>query len=281
MGLLDGQVVVFTGAGSGIGRAVVKRYVAEGARVVAVDVSERVKELPGELGDLGGPHELGGRRDLAGAVIPVVADVSTWEGNAQAVTAALDSWGKLDVFVGNAGITDGAQPLEDIPGEVLPAGFHELFSVNVLAPLLGVRAALDALIASRGSVILTGSFAGSNAAGGGVLYTASKHAVEGLVRQLAYELAPDVRVNGVAPGVAPTRLRGTTALGQSMSDSVLDGTREALPLQEVPPVESYGGIYTLLASRTEAAIMTGTMITADSGLAVRGIARPGGRVGRK
>ncbi|MQY14149.1 Cis-2,3-dihydrobiphenyl-2,3-diol dehydrogenase [Streptomyces sp. RB5] len=265
MGVLDGQTVVLTGAGSGIGRAVVRRYAAEGARVVAVDITERVGELSAELGE---------------AVIPVVADVATWEGNVRAVRTALDAWGRLDVFVGNAGITDSARPLEDIPGDALPAAFGELFGVNVLAPMLGVRAALDALIASHGAVILTGSFAGSSAAGGGVLYTASKHAVEGLVRQLAYELAPDVRVNGVAPGVAPTRLRGTSALGQGMADSVLDGTKEALPLQEVPDTDAYGGVFTLLASRTDAGVMTGTMITADSGLAIRGIARPGGRVGR-
>ncbi|MFQ6395555.1 SDR family NAD(P)-dependent oxidoreductase [Nocardia sp. KC 131] len=263
MGALDGQIVVFTGAGAGIGRAVVERYVAEGACVVAVDISERVLELASELGP---------------AVRPLVADIATWEGNTAAVDAALTTWGRLDVFVANAGITDAARPLEDIPGERLPTAFGELFGVNVLAPLLGVRAALDSLLESRGSVIITGSFAGSNTAGGGVLYTASKHAVHGLVRQLAYELAPDVRVNGVAPGVAPTRLRGTVALGQTTADSVLDGTRERLPLQAIPPTDAYSGIFTLLASRTEAAAMTGSVVTADSGLSVRGIARPGGRV---
>ncbi|MFF3574883.1 SDR family NAD(P)-dependent oxidoreductase [Nocardia jiangxiensis] len=263
MGALDGQTVVFTGAGAGIGRAVVRRYVAEGARVVAVDLSEQVLELTDELGD---------------AVRPLVADVSTWAGNTAAVATALDAWGRLDVFVGNAGITDAARPLEDIPGEQLTGAFGELFGVNVLAPLLGARACLDALIESRGSIIITGSFASTNAAGGGVLYTASKHAVHGVIRQLAYELAPDVRVNGVAPGVAPTRLRGTTALGQTAADSVLDGTREALPLQEIPSVDAYSGLFTMLASRTDGQAMTGVLVTADSGLSVRGIARPGGRV---
>lgn len=264
MGRLDGKVAVFTGAGAGIGRAVVGRYVAEGARVVAVDISPRVHELPGQLGD---------------RVIPVQADVSTWDGNVAAAAAARDAWGRIDVFVGNAGITDGMVPFESIPGEELTKAFTELFAVNVLALTLGVRAALDDLIAAGGTAILTGSFASSNAAGGGVLYTASKHAVLGLIRQLAYELAPDVRVNGVAPGVAPTRLRGLSALGQGTTDSVLDGTREALPLQEVPDLDAYSGVFTLLAS-DESAAMTGTLVTADSGLAIRGIAKPGGRVGR-
>ncbi|GGQ25388.1 hypothetical protein BKA00_002481 [Actinomadura coerulea] len=80
------------------------------------------------------------------------------------------------------------------------------------------------------------------------------------------------------PGVAPTRLRGTATLGQTATDSVLDGTKEALPLQEIPGIDAYSGIFTLLASRSDSAVMTGTMVTADSGLGIRGIARPGGRV---
>lgn len=266
MGLLDGQVIVFTGAGAGIGRSVVKRYAAEGARVVAVDISEAVNELPAELGN---------------AVVPVVANVTTWEGNATAAQTALDQWGRIDVFVGNAGITDNARPLEDIAGDQLPKAFGELFGVNVLAPMLGARACFDALVESKGSVILTGSFASTNAAGGGALYTASKHAVLGLIRQLAYEFAPDVRVNGVAPGVAPTRLRGTESLGQQAVDSVLDGTDKALPTQEIAPVSAYDGVFTMLASRTESAAMTGSLVAVDSGLSIRGINKPGGRVGKR
>lgn len=262
MGVLDGKVVVLTGAAAGIGRAVVHRYVAEGARVVAVDLSGSVHDLADELG---------------AAVAALVADVSTWEANVAATQLARDRFGPVDVFVGNAGITDGARAMEELPGEQLAAAFDELFGVNVRAPLLGVRAAVDDLVTTRGTVILTGSYAGRHAGGGGALYTASKHAVLGLVRQLAYELAPDVRVNGVAPGVAPTRLRGTTALGQTRSDSVLDGTRAMLPLQQVPEPEDYTGVFTLLASEAAAA-MTGTMVDVDSGLGIRGIARPGGRV---
>lgn len=263
MGVLDGEVVVFTGAGAGIGRSVVRRYVAEGARVVAVDISDQVVQLAAELGP---------------AVVPLIADVATWDGAQSAVELAVTTWGRLDLLVANAGITDGARPLEEIDGAQLPAAFAELFGVNVLGPLLGVRAALDALTASRGSVIVTGSYASTNAGGGGVLYTSSKHAVHGLIRQLAYELAPDIRVNGVAPGVAPTRLRGTESLGQQPQDSVLEGTERALPLQEVPSVSAFDGVFTMLASREQSAAMTGSLVTVDSGLAIRGIAKPGGRV---
>lgn len=263
MRVLEGKVVILTGAGAGIGAAVARRYVQEGARVVGVDRSAGIHALAQELGP---------------ALIPVVADVSTWEGNQAAVDAARREWGRIDVFVGNAGITDAAQALADIPGPSVSSAFTELFGVNVLAPMLGVRAALDDLIAAKGCVILTASFASFNVAGGGALYTASKHAVLGLIRQLAYELAPDVRVNGVAPGVAPTRLRGLGALGQAETDSVLDGTRYVLPLQKVPSVEEYTGIFTLLASAEQSGLMTGSVITADSGLSIRGLTKPGGRV---
>ncbi|MFV2173742.1 SDR family NAD(P)-dependent oxidoreductase [Actinomadura sp. LOL_016] len=264
MGALDGKSIMLTGAGSGIGRAVVRRYVAEGARVVAVDIDgEGLASLAAESG---------------GAVVPLVADVRSWQDNVTAVETAVTEFGGLDVLVANAGITDGARPLLDIPGEKLTGAFQELTAVNVLAALLAARAAADALIRSRGSIIVTGSYASFHASGGGVLYTASKHALLGVVRQLAYELAPDVRVNGVAPGIAPTRLRGIDVLGQDRSDSVLEGTAAVLPLQEVPSTDSYGGLYTLLANPADSGHLTGTMIAADSGLSVRGLARPGGRV---
>lgn len=264
MGALDGKVVVFTGCATGIGRATVRRFIAEGARVVALDVAPGVHELAAELGD---------------CVVAVQGDVSTWETNRAASQAAVDAWGRIDVFVANAGIFDAMTPLEEIAGERLTGAFRELYAVNVLGPMLGVRACLDELIASRGAVIITGSFAGSNTAGGGILYTSSKHALHGAIRQLAYELAPTVRVNGVAPGVAATQMRGISALGQSAGDAVIDGTREVLPLRQIPDFDAYAAMYTLLAS-SESAAMTGSIVTIDSGLGVRGIARPGGRVGR-
>jgi len=262
-GRLEGKVAVVTGAAGGIGRGVVERYVAEGARVVAVDRSvDGVEAL---------------RRDFADSLIPVVGDVAAWSTNAEAARVAVEDLGGLDVFVGNAGISDHGRPLESLGGEEIPAAFHELFGINVKSYMLGARACLDGLLTSGGCIILTASFASFNPAGGGILYTASKHAVLGVVRQLAYELAPDVRVNGVAPGVAPTRLGGVESLDQAPADAVLPGSEEMLPLGQVPAAESYAGAFVYLASATESAQATGSVVTADSGLSVRGIARPGGR----
>ncbi|MRE27212.1 SDR family NAD(P)-dependent oxidoreductase, partial [Klebsiella quasipneumoniae] len=101
--------------------------------------------------------------------------------------------------IGNAGIWDHNASLVNTPAETLETGFHELFNVNVLGYLLGAKACAPALIASEGSMIFTLSNAAWYPGGGGPLYTASKHAATGLIRQLAYELAPKVRVNGVGP----------------------------------------------------------------------------------
>jgi NAD(P)-dependent dehydrogenase (short-subunit alcohol dehydrogenase family) len=114
-----------------------------------------------------------------------------------------------------------------------------------------------------------------------VVYTASKHAVVGLVEQLAFELAPAVRVNGVAPGFMRTDIRGPSALGQaertlaSMPD--LDElARLLLPLKFLPDPTDYTGHYVQLASRTNAAATTGVVVDCDSGFFVRGMPPPPG-----
>jgi NAD(P)-dependent dehydrogenase (short-subunit alcohol dehydrogenase family) len=256
MGNLDGQVALVVGAAGGIGRAVVQRYVAEGASVLAVD---RDASRLAELG-------AGDRVDV------FAADVSDWASAERAVAAAVDRFGGLDVLVSCVGIYDQAVRLVDIPGDRLAAAFDECFRVNVGSALLLVRAAIRPLAERRGRIVLTGSFAGHRTAGGGVLYTASKHALVGVVSQLAYELAPKIRVNAVAPGVAATVMSGLGSLDQARQPALLPGTEDALPLGVLPDVADYGALYALLGSATDSAATTGSVMLADSGLLVRGVA---------
>ena len=190
MGWLEGDVALITGAGSGLGRALVDRFVAEGARVLAFDrAADRLAAA-----ESANP----------GSVVGVAGDVTVAGDNERAVARALDQFGQLDTFIGNAGMFDYGASLVDTPIEALDHAFDELFALNVKACLLGVKAAVPALMESGGSVLLTASMGSTHAGVGGVVYTASKHAVVGLVRQMAYELAPRVRVNGVAPGFMRT-----------------------------------------------------------------------------
>lgn len=257
MTLLSGQVAIVTGAGGGIGRGIVDRFVREDARVMAVDAdAERLSALIGNYGD---------------AVRTIVADVADWNANLRVVAATLDSFGRLDCFVGNAGVFDYGMRLDAMNGAHIADAAAELLGVNLIGYLLGVRAALDALRECRGNVILTGSFASSEPSGGGILYTASKHGVVGVVRQLAYELAPAIRVNGVSPGVAPTVLKGLKSLGQNEQTAVFPGTSAKLPLARMPEAADFAGTYAFLAS-PDAVHITGSMFPVDSGLAIRGIA---------
>lgn len=265
MGWLEGEVALVTGAGSGLGRALVDRFVSEGAKVVAFDRNgERVAAVEAEHPD-----------DVVGAV----GDVTVPGDSEVAVERALSAFGRLDAFIGNAGLFDYGATVLDTPIDLLSKGFDELFAVNVKGYLLGVKAAVTALVESSGCVVLTASLASRNAGVGGVVYTASKHAVVGLVEQLALELAPAVRVNGVAPGFMRTDIRGPGALGQadrtlaSLPD--LDElARGVLPLRRLPEPADYTGHYVQLASRRNAAATTGTVVECDGGFSVRGMPRP-------
>ena len=198
-GWLEGRRALVIGAGSGIGRAVVDAFLAEGARVAVLErdggkCEEFAAEIPG---------------------LPVVAgDATTREANEAAVAATVDAYGGLDVLVNCVGIFDFYQGIGELAVERLDDAIDEMFLVNVKSHLRAVKAGLPQLRANRGAVILTESTSAYFPGRGGVLYVSSKFAVRGLVTALAHELAPEVRVNGVAPGgTLNTDLRGLGSLG--------------------------------------------------------------------
>lgn len=264
-GWLADQVAIVTGASTGIGRAVVQRYLAEGARgVVAVDRDEAgLEALAAGHGD---------------RVRTVAGDVREWAVHEAAVATACSAYGGLDVAVGNAGVFDFHRPLAKYTPESLISAMDELFAINVRGYLLLAMAARERLAERRGSLVFTASVASHEAGGGGVLYVSSKHAVLGLIRRLAMEFAPDVRVNGVGPGGTLTQLRGTETLGQAQRELVTD--REASsariaatnPLRLAQEAEDHAGLYVLLASRENSRAVTGQVFLSDGGVGVRPIA---------
>lgn len=268
-GWLEGYVALVTGGGTGIGRAVVDRFVAEGAKVCAM-----VRSAADGMDLI---------RDHGDAVSVIEGDVRSAGDNAAAVAATLDRFGRLDTLVANAGIWDFFLSLEATHADVLAATFDEIMAVNVKGSLLSAKAAVPALRESHGSIIMTVSNAGFHAGGGGPVYVASKHAQVGLIRQLAYELAPDVRVNGVAPGATATGLRGAAAAGQaerSLEDveGLEDAVSRTLPLGFVAQPQDHAGLYVVLASRENARCTTGDIFRSDGGWEVRA---PGRRPGRR
>jgi cis-2,3-dihydrobiphenyl-2,3-diol dehydrogenase len=259
---LDGEVAYLTGGASGLGRGIAERFVAEGARVVVLDRSaDRLAEMREQLGE---------------RFVGIEGDVRSLASHQQAVARAIDAFGKLDCVIPNAAIWDYSTALVDIPEDDFEDTFNEMFAVNVKGYLFAVKASLKHLVESKGSVIFSISTSGFYAGGGGPLYVATKHAIVGLVRQLAYELAPHVRVNGIAPGgIAGSDIRGPASLGlQDTSISTIplaEILANVLPMGEMATAAEYAGAYVFLASRIDNVPATNAIINLDGGIGVRGL----------
>jgi NAD(P)-dependent dehydrogenase (short-subunit alcohol dehydrogenase family) len=259
-GLLAGCRSLVVGGGSGIGRAVVEAFQDQGALVAVLERDEAKCA------------------DLAAAgrgVVITQGDATAWGDTDTAVSAAVSAFGGLDVLVSCVGLFDFYRGLATLSRDEVDAGFDEAFRVNVKSQLVSVHAALPALREAKGAVVLTASTSGFYPGRGGVLYVASKFAVRGVVLSLAHELAPDVRVNGVAPGgTLGTDLRGLTALGHD--ETRLDdrpGRRDELlartPLHVALTSQDHAASYVFLASDA-ARGMTGTFLHPDGGMAAKG-----------
>jgi NAD(P)-dependent dehydrogenase (short-subunit alcohol dehydrogenase family) len=249
-----------TGGTGGIGSAVVRRYVAEGAKVgvMARDAAQLAK-LKDELGD---------------AIVTVQGDVVQYKDNQRALAATLEAFGRLDTFVGNAAVFDYFTRLDRIAPEDLESSFQRLFAVNVQGYLLGARCCIDALRETRGSMIFTLSNSAFYAGGGGILYVTAKHALVGMIRQLAYELAPDIRVNGVAPGATNTPMKSLEGLNKksvplNQIPGFEEGAAQAMPLKRIAEPEDHTGHYVLLASRKDSGLTTANIIHSDGGWEIR------------
>jgi NAD(P)-dependent dehydrogenase (short-subunit alcohol dehydrogenase family) len=258
-GWLDGRVAVCTGGGSGIGRAVVEAFLAHGARVGVLDVD---------------PSKCAGLARMGPRVFARVGDATSAADNEGLVAEALDRWGRIDAAATFVGIFDLYTPLTGIPAGQFDAAFEEIFAINVKSALVTARASLPALQDAKGSLILTLSSSSFYAGRGGALYVASKFALRGVVKQLAHEVAPDVRVNGVAPGgTLDTDLRGLRSLGRfgERLDDRPDRApqmRQRTPLQVALRPADHAAAYVYLAS-DQARGLTGEVIRSDGGMGVR------------
>ncbi|MGW0577002.1 SDR family NAD(P)-dependent oxidoreductase [Streptomyces sp. NPDC002920] len=212
---LEGRGVVVTGAASGIGRATALKFAQEGAKVLVADLDrtgaeETVKEI-----------------DTAGGVaLAVVGDLSDRQVVDTVVERAMEAFGRLDVLVNNAGIMDRMSAL----GETDDTEWERVIRINLTAPFLLTRAVLPHMLAAgRGSIVFTASEAGLRGSAAGAAYTASKHGIVGLVKNLAVMYrGQGIRANAVAPGPTVTNVRvdaspkahGPTVVGQLIGANI-------------------------------------------------------------
>jgi NAD(P)-dependent dehydrogenase (short-subunit alcohol dehydrogenase family) len=240
-----GQVAIVTGAGSGIGRASARAFARAGARVLGV--GRRADALASTASGYPG---------IAACSVDLRA-----EGAAEAVVGeAVARWGRVDVVVNNAGVT-ALMPLAEVTAERVA----DLFAINVTAPSLLARAALEQLKTSGGSVVNVSSTFGHRPAAGIAHYAASKAAVEQLTRSWAVELAPHrVRVNAVAPG--PTESEALTAAGlpEVLIEQIKSDEAARIPMgRRGEPDEVAAWILRLADAHTS--WLTGQVLTVDGG----------------
>ena len=190
MGRLQGKSVIITGAGSGIGRAAALLFTKEGAKLIAVDRTEAVKETVDEVKKAGGVAEA------------MIADAGSEKDVMAVIDKAVKTHGRLDVIWANAGVSGGLVPL----GEQTVEQWQEVLRINLIGPFLAVKHAMPHMVKQQsGAIVLTASVAGLKAGASGHPYAASKAGVISLVQTTAYSLTgTGVRINAVCPGLIET-----------------------------------------------------------------------------
>lgn len=255
-GTLQGRRILVTGAGSGIARAAAERYDKEGASVTVLTRSTR------------GADDV---RDASqGRIRVVVGDATDTSALSDAIAVASHEDGRLDHLTCGVGVFDNYARVSDLSPTELAVAAEEVWRLNIKGTLLAVNLAAPALRAARGSVTLTLSESAFTAVGGGTLYGSSKWALRGVVDHLSAELAPEIRVNGVAPGgTGGTRFGGLSSLGQTTTADRVEGRDERIAagtlLHVTPMPTDHAGAYRFLADPVDSRVVTGIIIRTDGG----------------
>lgn len=245
-GRFAGMTIIVTGAGSGIGRATAMRVASEGGRVIATDVvAQRLDDL---------------RKDIAGSQLEtVVGDVSKSETIEEILRAAGE---RIDGLANVAGIMDAFLP----PSEVDDATWERVFSVNVTAPMRLTRAVLPLMIAAgAGTIVNVASEAALRGSSAGAAYTASKHAIAGFTKSVAFFHGPQgIRANAVAPGAVQTNIEAP--MGSDYAASLIGPLVQAVAPVNAQPEQLAAAISWLLSS--DSSNVNGAILPSDGGWSV-------------
>jgi NAD(P)-dependent dehydrogenase (short-subunit alcohol dehydrogenase family) len=249
----NGKVALITGAGNGIGRASAIGFASRGAKVVVVD---RDKDA--------GEATAGILRQQGAEALFVSADVTKSAEVQNYVKAALDAYGRIDCFYNNAGIEGSVAPTAEYDEDM----FDRVMAVNVKGVFLGLRHVLPVMIKqASGSVVNTASVAGLVASPGMPAYVASKHAVIGLTKTAAGEVARcGVRVNAVCPGPIDTRMIHSLEQQVNPGDPGAVGARyqSTIPLGRYGTADEVANVVQFLCSDF-ASNVTGAQYVVDGG----------------
>ena len=249
---LDGKVAVVTGAAGVIGTATIKLLAERGAKIVAIDRREQdlkaaVRELP-----------------ASAEALVVAADVTQEDEVADYVRAATNRFGTIDVFYNNAGVEGEIKPITEYSLEA----FRRVIDVNVVGVFLGLKHVLPVMLKqNKGSIINTASIAGLMGSPHIAVYSASKHAVVGLTKSVAWECTgTGVRINCVCPGLIDSRMLSAIFQGRFGGNAPppMDKIVERIPARRLGQASEVASVVAFLAS-DEASYVSGSAYTVDGG----------------
>jgi len=247
-----GKVAVVTGAAGGIGRAACVRFASDGAQVVGVDLAgSELDETVAAVSSAGGE------------ILTVEADGTQGGDAANYVERALERFGRIDAFFNNAGIEGLRAPLWELAED----DFDRVIAVNLKGVFLGLKHVAPAMRAGGGGAgVNTGSMAGLAGRPGISAYGAGKHAVVGMTKSAAVELAPEIRVNAVCPGPIETRMMRSLERQFNPDDpqGVHDAFAAGIPLGRYGEPEEVAALVTWLCS-DDSRYISGSMHTIDGG----------------
>lgn len=247
---LENKCTVITGGAGSIGKATAQLFLDQGAKVLLVDLDEQALQKAVEA--LGGIH-----------VSYCVADVTKATDVKRYAAEAAQLFGKVDVFFNNAGIEGVVMPVVDYPEEI----FDKVLAVNVKGVWLGNKF-MSPLLKVGGSVILSSSVAGFSGTPNVSAYVISKHAVVGIMRNLALELAPKhIRVNTINPAPVDNRMMRSLEEGfaPSHAKEAKKGFEQTIPLGRYAEAEEIAKLVLFLAS-DDSQYITGTTQVIDGGM---------------